>query len=161
MKYPTLFMNSELCRKYPTNKKKKNPTWSIFQRLDVQTTWPPISFLPYIIKSMTYCCWVHRARYIFSLCVTWIALVLCWRLSQCYNRETFLDTPDRKRTKRMSRSSLGGRWLYAVRMCSRRGALCHLCCSPGRKEECEHQSGNRQSFQFGTSPLTQIIEWVQ
>lgn len=86
---------------------------------------------------------------IFSFCVTWLTLVLRWRLRQCYRRRTILDHPDKTRTVR---GLTGGRWLLAVRMCSQQGALCHLCCSPGRREECERRSGSRQSFRYETSP---------
>lgn len=116
----------------------------------------------YPIGFNQYCCWVLSDRKkgkvglhlddldnaIFSPCVTWLTLVLCWRLRQCYRR-TILDNPDKTRTVL---GLTGGRWLLAVRMCSQRGALCHLCCSPGRREECERRSGSRRSFRYETSP---------
>lgn len=45
---------------------------------------------------------------IFSLCITWLMLVLCWRLRQCYRGRTILDTSDRTTTEGVSRASQVG-----------------------------------------------------
>lgn len=40
----------------------------------------------------------------------------------------------------------------AVRRCSQQAELCHLCCSPRKKEECGRQSESRRSVQYEMSP---------
>lgn len=70
----------------------------------------------------------------------------------CVLKAEFTEHP---RGEKHRRFKVGYRRCDAVRMCNQQGALCHLCCSPGRKEECERQSGNRQFFRSGTSPCTQ------
>lgn len=87
----------------------------------------------------------------YCLSLTWLTL-FCWRLRQRYKGRTILDNPGTARTDSVPGALQVGVWLLAVRMCSLQGELCHLCCSPGRKEECEHQSGSHQSFQYETSP---------
>lgn len=98
---------------------------SIFQLLKAQHVQLSMATLTLLPDSQWPSTWLCK-----SLQTQHGGLVLCSRLRQCYR----------------------GRWLLSFKTCSQRGALCHLCCSPGRKEECEHQSGSHQSFQYETSP---------
>lgn len=139
--------------------------WLLNQTTEERHTWLPISLLPYMIYSMTYCCWAHSDRKRGRLASIWMILTIAifpfpplhylTYSSFMLKAEAMLQGEDNSRQDQDWPPVWGlkcGRQLLAIKMSSQQGVLCHLCCSPGRKEECGRQSGSHQSFQYGMSP---------